>query len=88
MVAVAKVVEYKPRTIRRARAGSIRAVHGCHQESEDNGRKIDRGRKENGWKEVNVVKNNRCVDHIMSSSKSAPASYSYRTTRVLAGCDE
>jgi hypothetical protein len=44
-VVVAEVVEYKPRTIRRARADGIRAVHGRHQDTEANGRRIDGGRK-------------------------------------------
>jgi hypothetical protein len=50
---------------------------------EDNGRKIDVGRKERGWKEVDVVEDSRCMDDRMSSSR-----YSYRATRLLAGCDE
>jgi hypothetical protein len=76
-------VEYKPRTMRRTRADGIRAVHGHHQVTEANGR-----RKENGWKEVDVVKNNRCVDHMMSSSRFAAARDSYRAIRLLAGRDE
>jgi hypothetical protein len=63
--------------------GHIRVVHGRCQESEDNGRKIDIGRKERGWKEVDVVEDSRCMDDTMSSSR-----YSYRATRLLAGCDE
>jgi hypothetical protein len=85
-VAVAKVAEYKPRTMWRARAGGIRAVHGRHRDTEDSWIIVNCGGKRmGGWKEVNVVKtlNRGGVD-----SRIFAAGDSYRETRALAGCNK